>query len=87
MSKVALLGHGKYQKEQSRKYGEPSPCSVDMANRFILERVKRAPLCGIGLIFRLYSSVRCSLQLFHLYYHLFAIYKLKIHLILVHYVL
>ena len=25
------------------KFGEPSPCSVDTANRFMVERVKKAP--------------------------------------------
>ena len=31
------------------KFGEPSPFSVDTANRFMLERVKEIPPGGIGL--------------------------------------
>ena len=31
------------------KFGEPSPCSVDTANRFMVERVKKTPPGGIGL--------------------------------------
>ena len=32
------------------KFGEPSPCSVDMANGFMVERVKKTPPHGgIGL--------------------------------------
>ena len=33
------------------KFGEPNPCSVDAANGFMVERVKKTPPPGgIGLI-------------------------------------
>ena len=43
MSEVALLGLGKYQRNKVMNFGEPSPRSVDAANGFMVERVKKTP--------------------------------------------